>query len=517
MTSTHPSEIVLATINAKWIHTAFGLRCLHANLGELGSRAEILEFTLESRPVDIAEAILSRAPKVVGLGVYVWNVAQSTELISILRAAAPDLLIVLGGPEVSYEAELQPICGLADAVVRGEGELAFRELCERWVLRREKPASHIVEGGLPPLDKLTLPYHLYSETDCAHRVIYVEASRGCPYSCEFCLSSLDEKVRMFPVDSLLAALDDLLDRGALQFKFVDRTFNLKIAVAQRIMSFFLERMRPGLFVHFEMVPDRFPTGLRELVARFPEGSLQLEVGVQTLDPATEARVSRRQDQALLEDNLRYLREHTGVHIHADLIAGLPGENIESFAVGFDRLYGMGVHEIQVGTLKRLRGAPIARHTGAFGMVYSPHPPYQVLSTNAVDFFTMRRVERFSRFWDIFSNSGAWKVTMRGMLGSQPSPFAQFWAFSAWVWAQTGATAGISQVRQCELLFRWLTEELKLQPADVAGWLWDDRSRLGHAEPLSFLRGYVDMEGVKQLRRANRPNRQARHQAAVVAD
>ena len=224
----------------------------------------------------------------------------------------------------------------------------------------------------------------------AHRVIYIEASRGCPFTCEFCLSSLDVPVRQFPLDPLLAAADKLLERGVRQFKFVDRTFNLNIAASRRILEFFLERQRPGLFVHFEMIPDRLPEALREVIAKFPPGALQFEVGIQTFDEAVSSNISRRQDYGRLADNLRFLREQTGVHVHADLIAGLPGETLESFAAGFDRLVAMGPQEIQVGILKRLRGTPIVRHDQAWEMVYSAHPPYEILRNKLLDFATMQR-------------------------------------------------------------------------------------------------------------------------------
>jgi radical SAM superfamily enzyme YgiQ (UPF0313 family) len=216
---------------------------------------------------------------------------------------------------------------------------------------------------------LALPYDLYTDADIAHRVIYVEASRGCPYECEFCLSSLDVPVRNAPLEPFLTAMQHLLDRGVCQFKFVDRTFNLNLKISSAILRFFLERYRPGLFVHFEMIPDRLPQALRELIREFPPGVLQFEVGIQTFNEQVAKLISRRQDNARAEENLRWLREETGVHVHADLIVGLPGEDMASFAAGFDRLVALGPQEIQVGLLKRLRGTPIVRHDRDWGMVY----------------------------------------------------------------------------------------------------------------------------------------------------
>ncbi|HVV70613.1 MAG TPA: radical SAM protein, partial [Verrucomicrobiae bacterium] len=370
------AEMVLTTLNAKYIHAAFGLRYLLANLGPLRPRALLREFDINQRPVDIAEALLAYEPKIIGCGVYIWNTAALTEVISTIKQVRPNVIIILGGPEVSFEVEEQPIVKLADYVITGEADLKFRELASR-LLAGERPAQKIIPAGLPDLSQIELPYDLYSEEDIAHRLVYVEASRGCPFTCEFCLSSLDVPVRQVPLPALLSALQRLLDRGLRHFKFVDRTFNLNVNTSRAILEFFLERCRPGHFFHFEMIPDRLPEALREVIARFPPGALQFEVGIQTFNDEVGARIKRRQNYSRLEDNLHFLRNHTGVHIHADLIAGLPGESLDSFGCGFDRLIKLNPQEIQVGILKRLRGTPIVRHDTEWLMVYNRHPPYEI--------------------------------------------------------------------------------------------------------------------------------------------
>jgi radical SAM superfamily enzyme YgiQ (UPF0313 family) len=321
-------RIVLATLNARYIHAAFGLRYLLANLGELQEQATIAEFDINQRPIEIVERLLQLEPTILGFGVYIWNVAQTTEVVALLKRVRPDLHIVLGGPEVSYETDEQEIVRLADYTVTGEADLRFGEVCRQILAGECLPRSHPAE--LPATAQLASPYDWYTDEDIAHRVLYVEASRGCPFTCEFCLSSLDIPVRAFPLEPFLASLDRLLARGARQFKFVDRTFNLHLPTARAILQFFLDRWRDGLFVHFEMVPDRLPPELREIIAKFPGGALQFEIGIQTFDEATSKNISRRQNLARLEDNIRFLREHTGVHLHADLIVGLPGEDLASF-------------------------------------------------------------------------------------------------------------------------------------------------------------------------------------------
>ena len=288
------ADIVLTTLNAKHIHAAFGLRYLLANLGPLREAAAIVEFDIHQRPLDIVEALLAQSPKVIGLGVYIWNVAPATEVVATLKRLRPDLTVILGGPEVSYETESQPIVQLADYVITGEADLAFAELC-RQLRSGQRPAAKIIPAKPPEFSELALPYDLYNDHDIAHRIIYVEASRGCPFSCEFCLSSLDIPVRQAPLPALLDQLQRLLDRGVRQFKFVDRTFNLNLDASRAILEFLLERHRPGHFFHFELIPDRLPEALREVIARFPPGALQFEIGVQTFNEEVAARIQRRQD------------------------------------------------------------------------------------------------------------------------------------------------------------------------------------------------------------------------------
>jgi radical SAM superfamily enzyme YgiQ (UPF0313 family) len=561
------ADIVLTTLNAKYIHTSFGLRYLLANLGELRSRACLAEFDINQRPLDIAEGLLARNPKIIGFGIYIWNVEPTTEVIAAIKRVRPDIKIILGGPEVSYETENQPIVQLADHVITGEADLKFAEVCrvllgqanptddkERIEVQRPLAPSlspvgnggegvrrtgeevrppQIIPAELPDFSQIALPYELYTDDDIAHRIIYVEASRGCPFTCEFCLSSLDIPVRQVPLPALLEQLQRLLDRGVKQFKFVDRTFNLNLDISKAILEFFLERGQPGHFLHFEMIPDRLPEALREVIAKFQPGALQFEVGVQTFNKEVGAAIKRRQNHERLEDNFRFLRSQTGVHIHADLIAGLPGETLESFAAGFDRLIALGPQEIQVGILKRLRGTPIVRHDAEWQMIYNPHPPYEILQNKLIDFATMQRLRRFARYWDLVGNSGnfvestplIWSVGQASRLspsnlkknetGRMPvlhSPFHAFLRLSDWLHGRTGRTDGIALVRLMELLFEFLTGDLQLDAKPVAETLWRDYQRDGRHDKPGFLKDFLTEEKVVPLRKTKTalPKRQSRH-------
>lgn len=526
-------DIVLATLNAKYIHASFGLRYLLANLGPLQCRARLLEFDINQRPVDIVEALLAQNPRIIGLGVYIWNVAPTTEVVAALKRIRPELIVILGGPEVSYETEQQEIVRLADHVITGEADLKLGEVCER-LLELEPPLTpsrspsdgervavrpgeglpKIIHASLPDFTRLTLPYEFYDAQDLAHRILYVEASRGCPFSCEFCLSSLDIPVRAIDLPAILGAMQRLLDRGAKQFKFVDRTFNLSVPTSRAILEFFLERHQPGNFYHFEMIPDRLPETLREVIAKFPAGTLQFEVGIQTFNPQVAGLISRRQDYARLADNFHFLREHTGVHLHADLIVGLPGESVESFGAGFDQLIASRPQEIQVGILKRLRGTPIVRHDAEWHMVYNPHPPYEILQTKLIDFATLQTLRRFARYWDLVGNSGNFIETTPLIWQGGASPFHSFLRWSNWLYARVRRTDAIALARLMESLFAYLTGETKLAPGLVAESMWRDYQRGGRHDPPEFLREFLTVADTPRGRNHSAPlKRQARHLAA----
>jgi radical SAM superfamily enzyme YgiQ (UPF0313 family) len=450
------APIVLATINARHSHAALGLRYLKANAGVLGSRIAIVELVLGAGAETMARRLLSAlAPqgrRIVGLGVYVWNVAATTALATRLRELAPDVTLVLGGPEVSHELDAQPIAALADYVIQGPADLAFGRLAAG-ILEGRRPLQRVIAGDQPAdLGELVLPYALYGADDIANRHLYVEASRGCPFKCAFCLSALDRTAWPFPIDAVIAALDDLHRRGARRFRFVDRTFNLRLADSVRILEFFLDRIasRPDdpCFIHFELIPDRLPPALRDPIARFPPGTLQFEIGIQTFDPQVQQAIDRRQDDAVAEENLRWLRTRTNAHLHVDLIAGLPGETLAGFGAGYDRLRRLGPHEIQIGLLKRLRGAPIIRHERDGRLGFEAAAPYRVRWTDALSRSEVAELEHIARFHERIVNSGRLPALSAAILDGphatmRPvSAFARLRAMSSALHARFGRSHAI---------------------------------------------------------------------------
>ena len=475
-------NIILTTINAKWIHPSLALRLLKANLRGLEESCLIMEFALRQKLSEKVEPLLaalapakrspqdgalSRRTKILGVSVSIWNHLATIELLRELEKASLEIkpVIVMGGPEVS---RLPPDAGIfqfADFVIRGEGETAFRTLCEEiFDKQQEQPAwdrqrkPRFIDAGYADVREIKSAYHLYEEEDTLKKLTYVEASRGCPFNCEFCQSAGDNAVREFPIETFLAGMDALIQRGARKFKFLDRSFNVNIERSLKIMEFFLDKItRSGapLVVHFEMVPSIFPPELLRTLSRFPPGTLRLEIGIQSLNPRITALIKRPSNPEKELETIRSLREKTNAVIHADLIAGLPGEDLVSFAKSFDSLW-LALRktnktssetftdarvEIQPGILKLLPGTPISRHSEAFGMRYNSLPPYEVEETSAMSASDIKRVKNFARFWEVIVNR---RLARADDFAGENAVFENFMELSDSLFAHFGRNWGIDK-------------------------------------------------------------------------
>lgn len=480
-------KIILTTLNSRFTHTSIALRYLYANLNELQESAEILEFSINDAIQTIAQKLLINKPQIIGIGVYIWNVSEVYELLHVIKKVSPDTKVILGGPEVSHEP-FRVNLDSADFIIQGEGDLAFYGLCKN-ILAGSAPKERIIKMNMPSLKNIALPYRYYTDDDIKNRYIYVEASRGCPFECEFCLSSMDEKVRAFDLDTLLEEFELLWQRGARNFKFIDRTFNLNIKTAKVLLDFFLKKPSP-YFAHFEVVPDHFPDSLKSKIALFPEGALQLEIGIQTLNPQIANNISRPLKLDKIKENIKFLENETKAHMHLDLIVGLPGESLESFGANLNELVSLSGCEIQIGILKKLSGTYINRHDIEHGMIYSDIPPYDVLQTSQLSFNEIGVMKRFSRFWDLTYNSGNFKESVK-FIWQDGSVFENFYEFSLWIYTQTDSTWQISLQRLGELLFRYLCEVKNIPKETVAKKMLDDMMKLkGRAVP-EYLKQYAD--------------------------
>ncbi len=507
---TPEDTVVLCTLNARYIHASLGLRYLHANMGALKANTRILEFTINQRVTDIAEQLVATNPKIIGFGVYIWNIKETTELVSLIKKIRPSIKLIIGGPEVSYEFEDTKIYHTCDFLITGQADFALNRLCEE-LFKQKASLPKLHRAETPAVKNLCLPYDLYNDEDIKNRVLYVEASRGCPFKCEFCLSALDKTAWPFELNSLLRELAILYNRGARQYKFVDRTFNLKISNCTTILQFFLDRLTDdqNLFLHFEVIPDKLPDALKAQIEKFPPGTLQFEIGIQSFNTSVQETINRKQNIAETTTNLQWLYEHSNAHIHADLIFGLPGETLTTFASGFNQLVELKPDEIQLGILKRLRGSPIIKHTDTFQMCYSDEAPYQLLQNRDIDFQTMQRVLRFSRYWDLIANSGRFKNTLPLLLGS--APFERFMQLSDMLFDKTAQTHKISYNRLLALVYDIATDVNLAEQSALLQALAQDCTSNGDAHPPRWLREHMPVDRPSYKSEASAiPSRQNRH-------
>lgn len=477
-------NIILTTLNARYSHTSLALRYLYANLKELKENAKILEFVINSSNQTIAEQILEHKPKIVGIAVYIWNATDVAELVQTIKKVSPETIVVLGGPEVSYKP-LRVNFDMADYIITGEGEVSFYNLCKD-ILDGNCKEPRVINSPKVDLENIVLPYDDYTDFDIKNRHIYVEMARGCPFECEFCLSSIDTKMRYLSIEVFLEQIDKLWLRGARNFKFIDRTFNIKISYAKAILNYFLEK-EEEYFLHFEVIPDNFPQELRELIKKFKAGSLQLEVGIQTLnlDVAKEIHRNLRIDK--IKDNLKFLSQETHAHMHIDLIIGLPSETIESFGKNLDLLYTLSTGEIQVGILKKLSGTTLDRHDKIYGMVYSDLPPYDILKNDLISFEQMQELKRFARFWDIVYNSGNFQKTT-ALLFEDGKVFENFYNLSKWLYRRSESTYKISLDRMAEFLFEYMSA--KFDKEKIANIILEDVMKVGGRKIPPFLKKII---------------------------
>ncbi|WP_373035707.1 DUF4080 domain-containing protein [Sulfurimonas sp.] len=478
--------IILTTLNSRYTHSSIGLRYLYANLKELQTDSKIIEFSINDAIQTVAEKLLIHSPEIIGIGVYIWNAKEVSELLHIIKKISPKTKVILGGPEVTHEP-FRVNFDEADFIIQGEGDIAFYELC-RDIVSNTPVQNRIIKMSLPSLKNIALPYEYYTDDDIQNRYLYVEVSRGCPFECEFCLSSMDEKVRAFDLDAVLAEFEKLWQRGARNFKFVDRTFNLNMLTANKILDFFLAK-DPPYFAHFEVIPDHFPASIKEKIKQFPHGALQLEIGIQTLNTQIANNISRQLKLDKIKENIRFLENETEAHIHLDLIVGLPGESIQSFGANLDELVGLSSCEIQIGILKKLSGTFINRHDIEHGMIYSDVPPYDILKNNQLSFNDIQIMKRFARFWDLTYNSGNFKKSAPLLWQESTEVFKSFYDFSAWIYKQTDSTWKISLQRLGELLFSYLKDVKRITPELIASMMLEDMMKLkGRAVP-NYLKPY----------------------------
>jgi len=457
------ASILFVAVNARYSHASFAIRTLKANLGPLAESAAFLETDLDITPIQLVEQIARHHPLIVAFSVYLWNRRTIEAAARILRHGYPHLKQLAGGPELTPH---DPACALFDAVVFGEGEAPVRTLCEHYLNQAPPPSWSRETVHTMPIDALVLPYHLYTATDLAQRTVYVESSRGCPYGCGYCTSA-KTGLRLIPLSTLLPALSDLWLRGVREFKFLDRSFNAPVAHAMAILDYFLERVTPDTCLHFEINPDHLHPDIARRLAAFPPRTLHLEVGVQTLNPKVAGAIGRSPDLETTLKNVHFLLTGTQAIVHVDLIFGLPGEDLASFRAGFNQLQTLGhAPEVQVNWLKGLPGTRFVAEVRQLGLTFNPEPPYELLSSDVLDFDALTGLQRFARCWELVHNRGQFpQVVERLAAAAQGDFFSLYTALADFIDQREGRLYAISKSRLDTYLKAFL---FTLEPRAVEG-------------------------------------------------
>lgn len=418
-------KTILTTLNAKYIHSSLALRWLYVANKE---RFDIAykEFIIKDDIQKIAVELLASNPDVIGMGIYIWNVVQSMELASLLKNQKPELILLAGGPEVSYDPAFFLNYTSIDFIISGEGEFVLGELLTALTQNHSHDHKNIniesvshqhrinkitAKTNVTKLSVFPSPYIL--NEDLTNRIIYFETSRGCPYSCTYCLSSLEKGVRYFPLEFIFKNLEYLIINGVRQVKFLDRTFNLNHSHTCAIFDFLIERYKPGLTFQFEIVADLLTDELIDhLNEVLPPHYFRFEIGIQTTCEPTNRAVKRKQNFKILASHIRKLIEGQKVELHLDLIAGLPLETFDRFKKSFDDVFALGAKEVQLGFLKMLRGTSIRHEASVFGYQYNPQAPYEINRNDCLSPEDIKRLHTAERALELFWNSGKFKNTMR---------------------------------------------------------------------------------------------------------
>lgn len=505
-------KFLLAAINAKYIHSNLGvysikkyadekLRERPDGIGQTDYSIEIGEYTINHQMEMILQDIYRRSPDVVGFSCYIWNILYVLEIIRDLKKVLPDVKIWLGGPEVSYDAvTILERETAVDGIMIGEGEETFCRLaegCLRSLVHGNKPekiegktaektvektaeenqadflykipglafraedGSAVLTPPAPLMDLNEIPFSYGDLSGLEHRIIYYESSRGCPFSCSYCLSSIDKTVRFRNMELVKRELAFLLEHKVPQVKFVDRTFNCRKDHALAIWRFLAENDNGITNFHFEISSDLLDEEELAVLKEMRPGLIQLEIGVQTTNPQTIGEIRRRMDLEKVKNAVARVNSFGNIHQHLDLIAGLPFEDYESFGRSFDEVYAMEPEQLQLGFLKVLKGSYMEEKTADYGLSYRSCPPYEVLSTRWLSFEDVIRLKGVEEMVEVHYNSGQFRNTVRALQREFPSPFAMYEALARYYEREHLDVVNHSRLARYEILFAFIKETLML--------------------------------------------------------
>ena len=465
-------KILLTAINAKYIHSNLALRNFVAYASDCTEHLILKEYTINHAPDQILQSIYRECPDVLCISCYIWNISSVEILIREFHKLMPTVPIWLGGPEVSFESEAfltshPEVTG----IMRGEGEDSFTALARYYIygspeylcdipglVFREDGAIRQTGESLPlPLDHI--PFCYDKTDDLAHRIVYYESSRGCPFRCSYCLSSLEKTLRFRSLELVKKELLFFVKQGIPQVKFVDRTFNCNHTHAIAIWNYIREIDLGTTNFHFEVSADLFREEELSLLSTFRPGLIQLEIGVQSTNPATITEIHRQMDLSRLKEVVTRIRTWHNIHMHLDLIAGLPYEDYDTFAKSFDEIFALSPSQLQLGFLKVLKGSYMYDHAAEYSIVYHDHAPYEVLSTKWLSYDDVLRIKRVEEMLEVYYNSWQYALSMRLLTCIYSSAFELFQRLGDYYDSHGLFGCSHSRLARCEILLDFLQAEL----------------------------------------------------------
>lgn len=465
-------NVVLSTLNSKFIHSSLALRYLKAYGEAHGQAYDIVEYTINMPVLHILSDVTEHDIDILGFACYIWNIEMTLHVVDMVKAVRPDIKIVLGGPEVSFTAdELLERCPNIDYIVQGEGEEAFHALVTALQLGNDglDPVIPGVRGRrdgsilgsleaveVSDLSSIPFPYTEEDMEDLEHKIIYYESSRGCPFSCQYCLSGNKNTVRFFPQERTLEELQWFIDHGVKQVKFVDRTFNCAPHHHRPLMEFMRDSDTDMNF-HLEMEPELMTEWETNILCETPPGRIQIEVGVQSTHKKTLDAINRYNDWPYIQKSIRPIIQAGRTHVHMDLIVGLPHEDFNRFGQSFNDLFSLQPHALQIGFLKLLKGSGV-RRMREYKYVADPLAPYEVLSTHVLPYDDVRFLKYFEDVFERFYNSERFRTTF-GYIGQQlihgeTDAFTYFCDMThAWL-KEGNHKVNLKDIDQIEFLYRF---------------------------------------------------------------
>lgn len=469
-------NVVLSTLNSKFIHSSLALRYLKAYGEAHGQAYDIVEYTINMPVLHILSDITEHDIDILGFACYIWNIEMTLHVVDMVKAVRPDIKIVLGGPEVSFTAdELLERCPNIDYIVQGEGEEAFHALVTALQLGNDglDPVISGVRGRrddsilgsaeaveVSDLSTIPFPYTEEDMEDLEHKIIYYESSRGCPFSCQYCLSGNKNTVRFFPQERTLKELQWFIDHGVKQVKFVDRTFNCAPHHHRPLMEF-MRDSETDMNFHLEMEPELMTDWETNILCETPPGRIQIEVGVQSTHKKTLDAINRYNDWPYIQKSIRPIIQSGRTHVHMDLIVGLPHEDFNRFGQSFNDLFSLQPHALQIGFLKLLKGSGV-RRMNEYKYVADPLAPYEVLSTHVLPYDDVRFLKYFEDVFERFYNSERFRTTF-GYIGQQlihgeTDAFTYFCDMTR-AWLKEGNhKVNLKDIDQIEFLYRFFLDK-----------------------------------------------------------